>query len=329
MTVLLVALALVFILAMSALAIDLGTLYVVRSDMQRAADAAALAGARGFADSGVTSGATSLSQARGLANSYAQLMIANSPVAGRVLAGTGEIVVTFPDFGTTSSTNPHIQVKLQRADLPVFFARIWGARVETVSATATAEAYNPSGNTIPLSSSIKPWAIPNCDPSHATGDPTVCQGHARFVDPVSGSVVSPDIVGKLVNFQEALFGDTEGPGVYFNLLPDYSPAVSLCPALGNAPTCAAPQALPNYFDSIQCTTNLAVNCQQPLIASPAIHRTADMQAATSCLIHAHGLGGNQGQDIFNFEPAALPQVLIIAGYSFINSDHTTNHYSSC
>ncbi len=39
---------------MAALAIDIVTLYAARSEIQRAADAAALAGAKAIADSGIT-----------------------------------------------------------------------------------------------------------------------------------------------------------------------------------------------------------------------------------------------------------------------------------
>ena len=53
-TILLVAVVIVTILAMAALAIDVVTLYVARTEMQRAADGAALAAARAFVDSGVT-----------------------------------------------------------------------------------------------------------------------------------------------------------------------------------------------------------------------------------------------------------------------------------
>ena len=53
-TILLVAISLVSLLAMAALAIDIVTLYVARSEIQRAADAAALAGAKAVADSGIT-----------------------------------------------------------------------------------------------------------------------------------------------------------------------------------------------------------------------------------------------------------------------------------
>ena len=45
-TIVLVAVSLVTLLAMAALAVDVVTLYVARSEMQRAADAAALAAAK-------------------------------------------------------------------------------------------------------------------------------------------------------------------------------------------------------------------------------------------------------------------------------------------
>ena len=53
-TLVLVAVALVSLLGMAALAIDVTTLYVAHGELQRAADAAALAGAKAFVDSGVT-----------------------------------------------------------------------------------------------------------------------------------------------------------------------------------------------------------------------------------------------------------------------------------
>jgi len=60
-TILLVAVSIVSLLAMAALAIDVVTLYTARSETQRAADAAALAGAKAFVDSGVTSDPTNSS----------------------------------------------------------------------------------------------------------------------------------------------------------------------------------------------------------------------------------------------------------------------------
>ena len=54
-TLVIFAFFIVFLLGVAALAIDLGLLYVARSEAQRSADAAALAGANVFATSGCTS----------------------------------------------------------------------------------------------------------------------------------------------------------------------------------------------------------------------------------------------------------------------------------
>src|SRR5450432_4594695 len=54
-TIILVAVALVALLSMAALAVDVVTLYVARSEAQRAANAAAIAGAKMFTTSGFTS----------------------------------------------------------------------------------------------------------------------------------------------------------------------------------------------------------------------------------------------------------------------------------
>src|SRR5579863_1526470 len=53
-TMILVAVAMVAIIAMAALSIDVGTLYLAREEAQRSADAAALAAARVISISGVT-----------------------------------------------------------------------------------------------------------------------------------------------------------------------------------------------------------------------------------------------------------------------------------
>src|ERR1041384_5771706 len=141
-TIILVAVSLGSLLAMAALAIDVVTLYVARGEMQRAADAAALAGAKAFVDSGVTTEPTNptrqtLGQTMGTA--VVSSILAQNKVSGRapVLVGGA------PAFDFTRPGNPQITLTLQRTDLPTFFARIWGSRLSTVSATAIAEAYNP------------------------------------------------------------------------------------------------------------------------------------------------------------------------------------------
>ena len=184
-TIVLVALAMVTILAMAALSIDVVTLYVARSEAQRAADAAALAAAKMFVTSGFTSWQlgdpnsntvqdkvciTGGPGAAAIANKQAEEVADRHQIAGQP-ATIQSINCNFRAAGE----NPEITATVQRTDLPTFFGRIWGPRVINASASATAEAYNPSGSSsIPIQvGSVKPWLVPNCDP---TAPPASCPG---------------------------------------------------------------------------------------------------------------------------------------------------------
>jgi hypothetical protein len=153
------------------LAIDVTALYAARGEMQRAADAAALAGAKAFVESGTTTAPTDLNLqrlAQSIGNQYINAVIQVNKVGGVVPT------VKTLTFDFSRQGNPQLTVILQRTDLPTFFAHIFGRRAATVSATATAEAYNsslpPSGgsNMPPVGPScVKPWLIPNADPGNA------------------------------------------------------------------------------------------------------------------------------------------------------------------
>src|SRR5713226_6716888 len=110
-TIVLVALALVTLLAMAALAIDVVTLYVARSEMQRAADAAALAGAKAFVDSGVTTDPTN-TNLQTLAQDMANATI-NSIVQQNKVAGSPPVLASPPAFNFSNLGNPQITVTLQ------------------------------------------------------------------------------------------------------------------------------------------------------------------------------------------------------------------------
>ena len=141
-TLIMVAVSLFALIAISALAIDLTTLYVARGEMQRAADAAALAGAKAFVESGTTTAPQDVNLqglARLIGNSYVATVIQQNKVRGVVppVVGGG---ATY-DFSRLG--NPQLTVTLQRTDVPTFFAHVFG-RVATVTASSTAEAYNSS-----------------------------------------------------------------------------------------------------------------------------------------------------------------------------------------
>jgi Flp pilus assembly protein TadG len=192
----LVAVFMLFVIgAMAALSIDVVTFYTARSEAQLAADAAALAGARVLANSGMTSDPTAatdnfVANAEIPASTMATQVATSNNVGGRNL-NTGEVTVTFNDTASSFVANPHVTVQVQRTDLPTFFARIWGRTQVTVGASATAEAYNPSylSGSIPVAPiCVKPWLLPNKSPNPAPASP-------QIFDPATGAILDTNLLG--------------------------------------------------------------------------------------------------------------------------------------
>ena len=225
----LVAVAMVAIIAMAALSIDVITLYLAKQEAQRSADAAALSAAKVLSLSGITGdpGNSTLNWGaicgpddgtNGVATRVAKAVANQNLIAG---APVTTPTVTYSSGGSTSpdctalnttgfGVNPIVTVQLTRSSLPTFFSRIWGNTANSVSATATAEAFNPSnsgnsGNTvtgtlIPVQPRcIKPWVVPNQDPLHNTsGGVGICTGGAggncaKIVNLADGSIVTTGI----------------------------------------------------------------------------------------------------------------------------------------
>jgi Putative Flp pilus-assembly TadE/G-like len=232
------------------LAIDVVTLYVARSEMQRAADAAALAAARTFVDSGVTSDPTNTTRqtsATTMATATINSIIQQNKVGGVQpnLVGTPT-----PDFSRNGS--PQITVTLQRTDLPMFFARIWGSRSMTVTASATAEAYNASssqnstGSYVPIQPKcVKPLLLAN---SH-----NLPAGSVQFIDPNTGAA-TPGLIGQPLTFViSPACTHTPPPACVLPLSP---PTDSFVPALITNPNpnnlCPSCQGASDYEQSIEC-----------------------------------------------------------------------------
>ena len=256
-TLVLVALTLVSLLAMAALAIDVVTLYVAKSEAQRAADAAALAGAKAFVDSGVTTDPTN-SSLQTLAQSMATAII-NAMIGQNKVAGTAPQLASAPSFDFSQAGNPRITVILQRTDLPIFFARIWGGTLANVSATATAEAYNASnsqtltGNLVRIAPKcVKPFLTPNLDPN---------RGGAAYITPTTGAVAA-GLVGE----------DPYGTTPWRNACPngsatcdlslspspgDYYPATVTTNSANLCPSCKGPS---NFEQSVECCDFNTYSC---------------------------------------------------------------------
>ena len=265
-TMVLMALAMVAILAMAALSIDVVTLYLANAEAQRSADTAALAAARVLSISGMTGDPSNSpagainpwQQACALATAVAKAVATQNTMGGAALI-TSQISVTYPNNSDAThctvadakfGVNPLVTVKVQRTDLPTFFARIWGRTAAAVSATATAEAFNSSnsgnvGNTVTGSITpvqprcVKPWIVPNQDPGN---DPTTCSGGVGsggtcppLVDNSDGSIPTSGI--RVNNAGPGIIGRT------FNLFADCKPGGGQCANPGNP--AGQPKANPN------------------------------------------------------------------------------------
>jgi hypothetical protein len=153
----LVALAIIVLLGFAALAIDLGYLWTVRHELQRCADAGALAGASAFKDDGKGSDKNSTKKK---AKDLAELYASKDKVINTVLnpkkvvppSPRTEVVVKFKDEDP-SLTLFQIRVETSR-EAGLFFGRLFRPTA-VVTAYAIAEAATASNNV----NCIKPWGI--------------------------------------------------------------------------------------------------------------------------------------------------------------------------
>ena len=135
----LVAVFMLFVVgAMAALSIDVVTLYTARSEAQLAADGAALAGARAFANSGVTSDASRQVDQRAPGQPrHLDRKAGRGPKPGQEEnanpdSSAGEITVSFPnETDTAFDTNPHVTVSAQRARFADILSRGSGDAPQT------------------------------------------------------------------------------------------------------------------------------------------------------------------------------------------------------
>jgi len=323
-TMLLVAIAMVAIIAMADLSIDVVTLYLAKEEAQRSADAAALGAARVLSLSRVTgdpqngtshwpaacTAATQVAQA--LANQNAVSNAAATSVNVNFLYnGTAMADCTFTG-ANAFGVNPQVQVKVVRGSLPTFFSRIWSRNTNSVSATATAEAFNSQGSgafapngMVPVNPRcVKPWIIPNKDPGNG-GNTFVNLGDGLITNPgirVNGA--GTGVIGESFAFvADCLTGNPncktlidnppkQGPGTL-----DYVPAL-IGGTAGAVPACATGST---YQEAIAgCDQSTVYACgiigggaQADLTFNPG-KSNGDTATATQCLIHQ-----NAGQDVLD------------------------------
>jgi hypothetical protein len=121
-----VALSATGIIALLALGIDLGALFNARSEAQRAADSAALAGASAFLE-------FQQENARSVALERALKFATSNEIRGSLIAPEDVTIAVNPDSSTVRAT-------IRRNGVPTWFARVFGVESVAVAAEATAWA---------------------------------------------------------------------------------------------------------------------------------------------------------------------------------------------
>jgi len=296
------AAAMTVLLGMSALAIDLVEFYSVRAEAQRAADAAALGGAQMLVSSGcaaLTGGCVPAGSQEGPARQRAKDIAGQNYVAGE----SAQIQSADVTFSYPNSAEPEITVVVARDAahgnaIPAIFGKIFGAGTVNISATATAEGFNPPGVAC-----IKPWILPNCDPNTGHTSPLTnpnCNGVAPLLDPTSHAIVHPGpvasggIFGETVTLKVGSPGSAPAPGQFY--------AVSMQVADGSSfvcPSCAGSNGINNggslYRTNIACCNPTPVACGLLPISLQTGNMTGPTKQGVQCLINEENNGS--GQDI--------------------------------
>ena len=170
-----VALTITAVIALLALAIDLAALFDARSEAQRAADAAALAGASAFLE-------YQQDYARGVAVDRAVEYATSNVIRGEPVAAEDVTVTVNEDSAT-------VRAHIRRAGVATWFARLFGVDAVDIGAEATAWAGEAGA-----AQCLKPFAIP--DMWHETtddlnGNRIWDEGERWRFDPSRGDRYSP------------------------------------------------------------------------------------------------------------------------------------------
>ena len=221
-----VGIAIFVLLGLSALALDIAHMVTVKSQLQKAADAGSLAGARGLWPLvQPVKNPTTINPDCAAAFLAAQLTTLRNQVDGSNLAADGEITIqvglwnyktkTFTPGCTTNSNA--VRVSTRRDGVVMLFAKVFGISTTNLSATATAVqdfASAMAGGAIPITLDKKvaqPTEPPTIIKVHMTPDNTDNAGW--FVVPpdsaaaatlkayINKKVCPPLKIGDLINLQ--------------------------------------------------------------------------------------------------------------------------------
>jgi Flp pilus assembly protein TadG len=156
-TLFIIASVLVVFLGFTALSVDVGVLYSARASAQRAADAAALAGAFVFITRPNLSETTTPKQSDVIKENAIKTAATNKMLGAAVTITDSDVVLDTTNLDANNQMiNRRVTVNVNQSQ-PTLFARILGENSANIHATAVAEAArNATANKC-----TKPWFLPN------------------------------------------------------------------------------------------------------------------------------------------------------------------------
>jgi hypothetical protein len=204
----LAAISLLSLLGIAALAIDVGYLFVVRNELQNAADSAALAGAGALVPYTGTPATPNWANAEALANNTISLNRAVNAdlVNGQVATGYWDITGNSTELNNGSPVAndlPAVMVTIQRAagnnggPVNAFFAQVLGINTFNVPARGVAVISSP-GKFDP--GVLFPVAISTCMYQNYWDSDTKSPRTATSTAPLGGDQTLPQVVGQPYKF---------------------------------------------------------------------------------------------------------------------------------
>lgn len=310
-----VAVGMFSFLAMLIISLDVVNLYISSDQAKRTAEAAALAGAQAFVTSSTTSNPTAvpLDSVCDGSSKEADLRV-QAVAAQNNVAGFAPATVTDSCPTPTVDQNPQIQVTVTQTGLPSFFAKMWGGAPSSVTATAVAEAYNPTDPANPPPShppitihGVKPWLIFNCNTCSSGGSPVPLFFTSTYTIANGGAYIGQSYTFTLTQYDSiSTAAPSTNTAQFFAIDP---PPPLACPSTTALSCNNIGTGPPNiyYHDNIACEGSFAFTNGQSIGPGQPIQldtRSAGTLSArtvqgTTCLIHASGSGSGQGQDIFS------------------------------
>ena len=241
----LAAFSIMAMVSAAALAIDMGMIYRAKISLQASTDAAALAGARNIFNGNAVASATEYSAVAGRRN--ASVQFAASMQTGYPMLKC----LTSIGIACGGPNNANAIVVKQRADVPLYFAKVFGIASSRVVATSTAAA--SGGSTIPLDMMIvldatgsMNGADPNCPVANSSRADCALAGVRALLSGLWPCRPNPSGCGTVTNGNVANPVNRVGLMVFPGIANASQAALSYDCSSGTRPTVARYSASPVY-----------------------------------------------------------------------------------